>query len=127
MPNVSSYADTIRDWDSLLIAVRENTELLPDIERHRTALELHMESTRQVKTRQDSFAAGRQGATQDLKEMLTKGRELAIRLRGAVKANIGPKNERLVQFGVAPLRPRRRPPVEKPELPPPAPVPASTK
>jgi len=127
MPQISSYADTIRDWDSLLTAVRTNSESLPDIERHRSAMELHMEVTREIKARQDSFLAGRQGATQDLKAALTNGRELAIRLRGAVKANIGPRNERLVQFGIAPLRPRRRTPTEKPETPPPAPPPATDK
>ena len=41
-----------------------------------------------------------------------------MRLRGAVKFKIGPRNERLVQFGIAPLRrhPRRDP---EPAPPPP--------
>jgi hypothetical protein len=47
-------------------------------------------------------------ATQELRKLVTQGRELAIRLRGAVKANIGPKSEQLVEFNMKPIRKRPR-------------------
>ena len=37
-----------------------------------------------------------------------------MRLRAVVKSNLGPKSERLVQFGIAPLRKRTRKPVTQP-------------
>ena len=128
MPNTSSYADVVRDWELLLSAATDNLADLGDAERHRAALEQHLAETKALKARQDSARAIRQRMTQELMEMLEQGRELAIRLRNAVKANIGPKNERLVQFGVVPLRKRGRraekpievkpPEVSAPEAPP---------
>jgi len=108
MPTISSYADIIRDWEQLLTAAKENAQSLPSIETHRFALETHLEATKVTKARQDSHTALRQQATQDLTAMVTVGRELAIRLRGAIRADVGPKSELLVLFGVAPIRPRTR-------------------
>ena len=128
MSNVNSYADVIRDWELVLTAAKENADTLPSIEIHRIALEAHLEVTKATKARQDSHTAARQQATQDLKGMITLGRELAIRLRGAIRADVGPKSERLVQFGVVPIRPRTRrapaptPPETKAPLPDPKPA-----
>lgn len=108
MPEINSYADIIRDWEQLLTSARENTETLPSIEIHRLALEQHLEATKATKARQDSHTASRQQATQDLRTMITLGRELAIRLRGAIRADVGPKSELLVQYGLVPLRRRTR-------------------
>lgn len=128
MPDINSYADVLRNWELLLTSVLEDAGLLPSVEIHRAALERHLLATKAVKARQDSHKAGRQEATQDLREMIAQGRELAIRLRSAVKADMGPKTERLVHFGMTPIRKRPRkvkpaevePPVEVPETPTPA-------
>ena len=122
MPVASSYADVITDWEALLMAVLENAPNLPDVERTRAAFQEHVAKTKEVKARQDSHTAARQEATQELKQRLKDGREFAIRLRGVVKANIGPKSERLVQFGIAPIRKRtRKPAATPPVVEPPAP------
>jgi hypothetical protein len=85
--------------------------------------------TKALKAWQDSARANRQRATQELDKKLEDGREKAMRFRAAVKANLGPKNEQLVQFGMVPLRkrgPREKPPEVKPpeEVPKPEPPPA---
>jgi hypothetical protein len=108
MPEINSYADTTNDWEGLLVATLEHLAQLPSVEAHRTALEQHLQATKAVKARQDSHTAGRQEATQELKAMIVQGRELATRLRGAIRADLGPKNERLVQFRVKPIRRRTR-------------------
>lgn len=108
MPNTSSYADVVLDWERLLLAVQDNTDNLPESERLRAALQQHLDETRALKARQVSAAALRQRTTQELKVKLEEGRELAMRLRGTVRAGLGPRNEGLVQFGMAPLRARRR-------------------
>ena len=108
MPIASSYADVVLDWELLLAAVHDNAGDLAAIEPQRAALAQHLEATQAVRAKQDSSRAVKQQTTQELKKMLVEGRELAMRLRNAVRANIGPRNERLVQFGVAPLRKRRR-------------------
>ena|SRR5215208_2892417 len=119
MPNISSYADVIRDWELLLTAAGDNADLLANVERHRTALEKHLTETKALKGRQDSAAAERQASTQALNAKLEEGRELATRFRSSVKAEIGPKSERLVQFKVAPQRKRGRRADKPPEVKPP--------
>jgi hypothetical protein len=112
MPNNSSYADILRDWEQLLTSAQEDASDLTEAERHRAALAQHLEATKALKARQNSAQAAKQESTRELKAMLVKGRELAIRLRGVVRANIGPHSELLTKYGVAPLRKRRR--AEKP-------------
>lgn len=109
MPAVaSSHADVVDDWEGLLTAARNQVEKLPDVGRHISALELVLGQTKAMKAQQDSFTAARQEATQELKKLVAEGRDLAIRLRGAVKAEIGPRSERLVQFNMKPIRKRSR-------------------
>lgn len=108
MPIVSSFADVVLDWEGLLTGVQENLELLPSVESHRLALEQHLQLTKSAKARQEAHTAGRQEATQELKALVNQGRELAIRLRNVVRADLGPKSERLVRFRVSPLRKRPR-------------------
>jgi hypothetical protein len=108
MPNKSSYADIIRDWEKLLASVQGDASNLPTAEPHRLALQQILDQIKAQKTRQDTLQATRQETTQDLNNLIVQGREQVIRLRGVVRAEVGPKNERLVQFGVAPLRKRSR-------------------
>jgi hypothetical protein len=119
MPEINSYAGTTDAWERLLVATQENLEQLPSVEPHRSALEKHLQATKTVKARQDSHTAARQEATQELRAMIGQGRELVIRLRGAIRAELGPRSERLVQFGIAPIRKRTR--RRKPEEPGPEP------
>ncbi len=110
----TSYPGTVDDWDGLLTSARNNADKLPDISRHTTALELVLGQTKAMKALQQSHTAARQEATQELKKLLAQGRELAIRVRSVVKGEIGPTNERLVQFKVKPIRKRPRKTEEKP-------------
>jgi hypothetical protein len=118
-----SYIKSLRDWEELLAAVGEHAESMPEVADLRAALEQHMARARALKARQDSAKATRQGLTQELSGELDKGRDVAMRIRGIAKARIGPKNEQITQFGVAPLRRRTRrakspEPVPPPTLPP---------
>lgn len=121
MPKINSYADVFRDWEALLAAVLESLELTPDVERHRLALDQHLTEMKKVRDQQNLHIANKQAASQQLAGMLIAGRELATRLRRVAGANLGPKNEKLVQFGIAPIRKRSRraaKPVEPPAPPP---------
>jgi hypothetical protein len=118
MPIVSSYADIIRDWESVLVALIDNLGDFPEIQRYATALQAHLDETKILKARQDAANAARQRATQELRDRLIEGRALAIRLRGSIKAALGHTHEGLVQYGVAPFRRRvrRTKPVEPPPV-----------
>ncbi|HYG65699.1 MAG TPA: hypothetical protein VEL74_24155 [Thermoanaerobaculia bacterium] len=108
MSNASSYADFITEMEGLLAAVTEHAAELPSVETHRAALAAFAEELKALKLRQDTARAVRQRSTQELKAFKAKGRGLIIRLQGAVKADLGHDNEKLVQFGVAPFRKRVR-------------------
>jgi hypothetical protein len=106
MPNLNSFADITHDWEQLLRAFTDNAEVLAPAEPQRAELVLSL--VRDTKARQDSHNAVRQEATQDLTDLLKDGLEQARRLRGMIKGLLGTKTERLVQFSVAPIRPRTR-------------------
>jgi hypothetical protein len=116
-----SYADVILDWEKLLTSVDQHKDLLPNIETYRQAVVEVLTQAKEAKARQDAGAGGRQKATQDLKEIVTRGRDLVARLRGVVKANLGIRNEALVQFGTVPVRKRGPRKVKTPATQPPAP------
>lgn len=114
----SSYADFVKDWESLLEAVRENQDLLPDVDANLIELSDLLDQFKNSKTRQELHAGARQKATQDVGLLLDLGKEAAVKLRGFVRAKLGPKNELLVRFGIAPVRTRVRR-TQKPTPPPP--------
>jgi len=109
MKSIRSFADVVRDWEQLLEAVNDNSAALAvATAEQKAALEATLSALREKKSRQESFAASRQQATQELGVLITEGNETARRLRGVVRAVLGSKSEKLVQFRVAPLRSRRR-------------------
>lgn len=114
MSSINSFADVVRDWEGLLEAVQRNPELQIPLEAERQILVQSLEEIQAIKARQDELGALRQEVTQQLKAAVTRGKEAAIRVRSVVRGKIGPKNERLVHFKVAPIRKRPRKPVVKP-------------
>lgn len=123
MPNINSYADLVRDSERLLRGYEDNAVILAPAEPQRDALETSLDLLQDIKGRQDSFAAQRQQATQELDQQMQQVREEARRLRGMVKGLLGTRNERLVQFRVAPIRSRKKATNPEPETPlPPPPV-----
>ena len=115
----SSYADYVKDWDSLLEAVRENQDLLPNVDLNLIELSELVDRVKSQKTVQELHTGARQKATQDLGLLVDLGKEAAVKLRGFVKAKLGPKNELLVRFGVTPVRTRSRRTLKPPPPPPP--------
>ena len=108
MPNINSFADLVLDQEKLLRAFKDNAEILVTAEPQRDAVADNLKQLQELKARQDSFTAQRQQATQDLVALMKQAREDARRLRALVKGLLGTKNERLVQFQVAPFRSRPR-------------------
>ena len=125
MGSINSVADVILDWEDVLAACRNNAEVLKPAEPLRLELERVLGSAKDIKGRREGAAALKQQLTQELSLVLKAGRELARRLRGAAKAQLGTKNEGLVEFKARPIRDRkaRRKKVAAPAPPPPAETP----
>lgn len=119
----TAFADVMQDWESLLGGVADNPTVQAAVETHRAALADALAKAKQAKGVQESHRANKQSTTQSLKEIVVEGKDLAIRLRGAIRAELGPTTEQLTQFGIRPLR--RRPPRHKQQsgTPTPAPLP----
>ncbi len=115
MPTVTAQADILFDWRGLIRATDLNPEVLPIVQSERDALEQFLGEFETLKGRQEELKALRQEATQKINTIVVQGKELAIRIRSVVRGKIGPKNERLVHFNVAPIRKRPRKPVKPPD------------
>lgn len=128
MPDTGNYAKVVQDWKQLLAATEEHAEKLPDVEEERLQLLATLQKAEEAKARQQSHKASGQAATQELEEILIRGRDVAMSLRFAAKLGLGARNEQLVQFGAAPLRRRiTRKPEVNPPPPPEAPAPDGEK
>jgi hypothetical protein len=127
MATVNSFADVISHWQNLLAACADNASSLTAAEPQRLVVEQMLKNVMDLKALQDSHRGAKQQVRQQLDQILKDGREAARRLQGAVKANLGTSNERLVQFNIKPIRPRgsRKSKVVPPPPPAPAPVPAA--
>jgi DNA-binding protein H-NS len=117
MPNINSFADLVLDQEKLLRAFEDNAEALASANPQRDAVANNLPLLHEAKARQESYSAQRQQTTQELGDLMHQTREDARRLRAVVRGLLGTRNERLVQFQVAPLRSRTR--SAKPAPPPP--------
>jgi phage terminase Nu1 subunit (DNA packaging protein) len=108
MPDNTSRADTVLDADQTLAAVAINVDLLPSAEKYQLPLEEAVKELKVLSIRQQTLIADKQKVTQDLRAAERRVKDLLIHLRAAVRSDIGPRSEKLVEFKVAPLRPRSR-------------------
>jgi len=122
-PRPNALADVLRQWESMLNAVADHAAVLAPVEPHRAALADSLDKAKQAKALQESHGAGRQATTQSLQKIVVEGKDHAIRLRGAIRAELGPTTEQLTQFGIRPLRRRPSRNTATPTTPAPAPAP----
>jgi hypothetical protein len=126
MPEITSFADFITDWERLLTAVTNNEANLPDLGLQKVSLEDILQEAKTVSTRQDASRSQLAIDSKRRREIVFEGRAAASRLRAALKGVLGGHNEKLVEFGLRPIRRRRSIPLVDPPLPveDPAPMPA---
>ena len=113
---ISSFPDSMADWSLLVSAVENNSETLPDLSGLLGPLKGFLSEARELDAVK---AAARSQLSQGAKRtraLVPEGREAASRLRNAIKVHFGSHNEKLLEFGIAPLRtPRRRQPANPPK------------
>ncbi len=106
MASPSSFADVIHDWEKLLAAYAANATSLTAMEPQRLELEALLAQARELKNRHEVQKSINQEVTKETRETVTKGLEIARRLRSHAKAVLGTDSELLVGFQVAPRRER---------------------
>ena len=124
MSEITSFADFLTDWDSLIRAVRNNEETLPDLEGLVAPLEGFLGEGQRLVAEKAAARALLSEGSKRTRALVPDGRAAASRLRYALKVHFGGHSEKLVEFGIAPLRTRRlRLPADPPPPTPPLVVP----
>lgn len=130
----NSIADLILDWETLLAKIRASAAGLPGLEAFIAPLEKLLADAKELTARLETSRGIKQQESQQRRELLREGINLTSRIRSALKAHYGLQNERLVEFGIRPIRSRIRartpqpepPEQQKPEPAPSSPAPSST-
>lgn len=116
MASINGHGQLMADWRSLLSAWERYAELMAGATEDQDFLAQALKQAEPLKGMQDQLRGERQVVTQQLNAVMAQGKEAAVRIRSLARSKIGPKSEALVQFRVAPIRPRRNrrqvPPVE---------------
>lgn len=96
-------------WEQLLAAVEAHESDLPVLAPYKTFLRQSLDRLRVAKSHQEMLSASRKQATQEVEQRVGESRDLVSRLRSLVKAELGPRDERLKLFGIKPIPLHRAP------------------
>jgi hypothetical protein len=96
------------EWEKLLAAATVNKDDLLYIEAYKQQLEVEMAGARAASIRQSASQAEAQQASRDLEGFLTRGHDLANRMRTGIKTRYGSKSEKLKEFGMKVFRGRKK-------------------
>jgi len=102
----------ITDFEGLLEATNRTPEVQPSMEQERQALAQTLAEIQSLRASQAELKALKQRVTQELKAAMARAKEQRTQVQSLAKGKLGPKNERLVHFNVAPQRKRPRKPKE---------------
>ena len=116
MPNKAAQADHLRRWDVALSAAEINAEE-PGIEDIEIDLREATVGARTAIARQASLRFQLQQTTRDLDAFMAAGKAAYSRLVLVVKGRYGLRSEKLVEWGIQPLRPAAKPAPEPPTTP----------
>ena len=117
-----SIADEVLDTQNLVTTAKALVAEVPGLEVHLVPLEQVLKDTQDLNSRLQTRKGVKQDESKERKALLFQSRKLASRARAALKAHFGLDSERLVEFGIRPIRPRKAPPTITP---PPTPTPTT--
>ncbi len=109
-----SFADVMTDWEKLLATVAANKDELLFIDGYKQQLEVEMTGAKAASLRQAASQADSQQASRDLEGFLTRGSDLASRMRTGIKSRYGIRGEKLKEFGLKVFRGRKKSTTVKP-------------
>jgi len=105
----TALADTIDEADSLLSALEEERLAgLPELREMRDDLAFLLNAIKELAAEQQTLQARRQSVTQQLRLTRDRTQDLVIKLRSAIRARLGHRNEFLVRYRIRPIRRRSR-------------------
>lgn len=99
---------TKSSWQLLSTSMAANAGDLPHLEGHRVELADTLAKSDDLTAQLAVLTAGKQDVSKQLEALMNQGLKLATFLRVGVKQNYGNRSEKLVEFGIRPLRTRRK-------------------
>ena len=113
--------DRRKGWTTVSGSVTANAADLPHAAIPLAALDKIMVEVDQISVDQAAFRASKQVTSQRLLTLFEQGDKLSTVLKAIVKQHYGNGNDKLVEFGIQPLRTRSKPTVVPPMTPAPTP------
>ncbi|MFY9821098.1 MAG: hypothetical protein WAM82_06935 [Thermoanaerobaculia bacterium] len=111
-------------WRNTAAATAANAPELTGTETRLAALESTITEVDTILSQQSTFQASKQLTSQRLKTLVNQGDKLTTVLKFMAKQHYGNGSDKLVEFGIKPLRSRTKPTVVPPTPPPPAAAPS---
>jgi hypothetical protein len=118
MPDVTALGKLFRKWESLIGACENNSGLVPGAEPMKDELKAFLAQARALKVEQEHLTGRRKAVTQLLRVTQNEAGDIVLRIQGLVLKCLGPRAEQLTEFGMNPIRSRKRK-VKPPEPTPP--------
>jgi hypothetical protein len=100
-------SNTLNRWDRLLAGVAAHPEDLQCVEACRVQLALELSDIQSLRARQAALRAEMRQSVRALKVLLVRGTELAARIRAGVRSQYGTRSDKLLEFGMNPVRRRK--------------------
>ncbi len=104
MPGFDSFGKVVAKGDKLLATVTANAEQLQPAEALRAQLEQALVRFKELGVRRDNLNAEKQVLSQQMIDQAQRINDVVIDLKTMVKAALGTKNEKLVEFSIPPRR-----------------------
>lgn len=95
---------TFEEWEALLAGLRETAPNVRGTAAVEAILEGSLGELREFSEQRDADRAAAVKARQKMLRALARGKEAALRVRSYLKFRLGPYNDELVHFGIAPIR-----------------------
>jgi hypothetical protein len=110
-----TYGDVLASWEAMHSAMIKNVQDFPHLQDRMDRLAEFLGRARDFVVRHEEAAAERRTLSRGLRELVREGEKVSTFLRTGLKEHYGNRSEKLIEFGIEPLR--RRPRVVKPPEP----------
>jgi hypothetical protein len=104
MSDVRLYMNKVNGWDKMDTAMTSNDKEVAHLGFKLPDLREKSQQMRALYAEHAALAASRQAITQQMQKLIDDGDQIFRMLREAVKDHYGKRNEKLVEFGVEPVR-----------------------
>jgi hypothetical protein len=103
-----ALADLLAEWETMRNGMDDWLAGVPHLRPLRDELAATIQVPKELADEQSSLTARRQVVTQQLRIVKSRGQDLAIKVRAAIRSYYGHRDEGLVRFHIRPVRRRSR-------------------